>query len=141
MQVLVRSIIDEDPQRPIDESQLVWSDEEDDEKVDQMVVLINTNFVFTKSMFVGGVTKVDVDRMRESENLSSRLKKPKIQTPLNMSNDPSYIASLVIENVRPKFVAMEGTILRACERVDSFEGSIVGLVEAVLAKFKEEMLH
>ncbi|KAL0701480.1 hypothetical protein Bca4012_057602 [Brassica carinata] len=106
-----------------------------------MVVLINTNFVFTKSMFVGGVTKVEVDRMRESENLSSRLKKPKIQTPLNMSNDPSYIASLVIENVRPEFVAMEGTILRACERVDSVEGSIVGLVEAVLAKFKEEMLH
>ncbi|XP_018436588.1 uncharacterized protein LOC108808979 [Raphanus sativus] len=139
--VLVRSINDEDPLRPIDESQLVWSDEEDDEKVDEMVVLINNNFVFTKSMFVGGVTKVDVDRMRESENLSSKLKKPKIQPPLNMSNDPSYIASLVIENVRPEFVAMEGTILRACKRVDSVEGSIVGLVEGVLAKFKDEILH
>lgn len=63
-QVLVRSIIDQDPLRQIDESNLVWSNEEDDEKVDNMVYLINTNFQFTRSMFVGGATKLDVDRMR-----------------------------------------------------------------------------
>ncbi|KAG2330123.1 hypothetical protein Bca52824_001303 [Brassica carinata] len=99
--VLVRSIIDEDPLRPIEESQLVYSDEEDDEKVDNIVYLINTNFQFTKSMFVRGATKIDVERLRDSENISSKLKKPKKQPALSPSNGSGYIASLVIEKIKP----------------------------------------
>lgn len=69
-QVLVKSIIDEDPLRPIDVSTLDWSDEEDDDKVNNLVYLINTNFEFNKSMFVGGVAKLDVERMRELQNVT-----------------------------------------------------------------------
>ncbi|KAL0794669.1 hypothetical protein Bca101_066046 [Brassica carinata] len=139
--VLVRSIIDEDPLRPVDESEFVWSDEEEDEKVEHMVFLINNNFNFTKSMFVGGVSKLDVDRMRAAENVSSKLKKPKKQPAFSMSNDPGYIASIVIQNVKPQLQTMEGNILRASTRLDSIEGSLLGLVESVFAKFKEEMLE
>ncbi|KAG2322847.1 hypothetical protein Bca52824_016060 [Brassica carinata] len=139
--VLVRSIIDEDPLRPVDESEFVWSDEEDDEKVDHTVFLINNNFNFTKSMFVGGVSKLDVDRMRAAENVSSKLKKPKKQPAFSMSNDPGYIASIVIQNVKPQLQTMEGNILRASTRLDSIEGSLLGLVKSVFAKFKEEMLE
>lgn len=140
-QVFVRSIIDEDPLRPIDESNLVWSDEEDDEKVNNMVYLINTNFQFTKSMFVGGLSKLDVDRMRETDNLTSKAKKSKKLPVLNTSNDPGYIASLVIEKMKPEFQTMDGNIMQACRRVDSIEGSLVGLVHSVFGKLKEEMLE
>lgn len=139
--VFVRSIIDEDPLRPIDESNLVWSDEEDDEKVNNMVYLINTNFQFTKSMFVGGLSKLDVDRMRETDNLTSKAKKSKKLPVLNTSNDPGYIASLVIEKMKPEFQTMDGNIMQACRRVDSIEGSLVGLVHSVFGKLKEEMLE
>ncbi|XP_013668641.1 uncharacterized protein LOC106372932 [Brassica napus] len=139
--VFVRSIIDEDPLRPIDESNLVWFDEEDDEKVNNMVYLINTNFQFTKSMFVGGLSKLDVDRMRETDNLTSKAKKSKKLPVLTPSNDPGYIASLVIEKMKPEFQTMDGNIMQACRRVDSIEGSLVGLVHSVFGKLKEEMLE
>lgn len=96
-QVPVKSIIDEDPLRPIDESTLYWSDEEDDQKVNNLVYLLNTNFEFNMSMFVGGVTNLDVERMRELQNVTSKVKKSKKLSLLTLSNDPGYIASLVIE--------------------------------------------
>ncbi|KAL0759730.1 hypothetical protein Bca101_075880 [Brassica carinata] len=139
--VFFRSIIDEDPLRPIDESNLVWSDEEDDEKVNNMVYLINTNFQFTKSMFVGGLSKLDVDRRRETDNLTSKAKKSKKLPVLTPLNDPGYIASLVIEKMKPEFQTMDGNIMQACRRVDSIEGSLVGLVHSVFGKLKEEMLE
>ncbi|KAF2576078.1 hypothetical protein F2Q70_00004609 [Brassica cretica] len=138
--VLVRSIIDQDPLRPVEESNLGWSDEEEDEKVDNMVSLINTNFKFTRSMFVGGVTKLDVGRMSQSGNFTSKAMNSKKQLALSPSNDPGYIASLVIKKINPEFQTMDGNILEACNRVDSIEGSLVGLVHSVLGKFREEML-
>ncbi|KAL0722523.1 hypothetical protein Bca4012_037122 [Brassica carinata] len=36
---------------------------------------------------------------------------------------------------------MEGNILEVCKRVDSIEGSVLGLVQSVFPKFKEEMLQ
>lgn len=117
-----------------------WSDEEEDEKVDNMVSLINTNFKFTESMFVGGVTKLDVVRMSQSGNFTSKARSSKKQLALSPLNDPGYIASLVIEKIKPEFQTMDGNILEACKRVDSIEGSLVGLVHSVLGKFREEML-
>ncbi|CAG7905993.1 unnamed protein product [Brassica rapa] len=134
-------IIDQDPLRPVEESNLGWSDEEEDEKVDNMVSLINTKFKFTKSMFVGGVTKLDVVRMSQSGNFTTKAKISKKQLARTPSNDPGYIASLVIEKIKPEFQTMDGNILEACKRVDSIEGSLVGLVHSVLEKFRDEMLE
>ncbi|XP_013589634.1 PREDICTED: uncharacterized protein LOC106298085 [Brassica oleracea var. oleracea] len=139
--VIVRSIIDQDPLRPVDESNLVWSDDEEDEKVDNMVSLINTNFQFTSSMFVGGLTKLEVERMRECENVNSKGKKSKKHSLATSSTDPSYIASVVIEKIKPELQTVDGNIVEACRRVDAIEGSMVGLVQSVLAKFKDEMLE
>ncbi|RID40842.1 hypothetical protein BRARA_J00854 [Brassica rapa] len=139
--VLVRSIIDQDPVRPVEESDLGWSDEEEDEKVDNMVSLINSKFKFTKSMFVGGLTKLDVVRMSQSGNFTTKSKNSKKQLPRTPSNDPGYIASLVIEKIKPEFQTMDRNILEACKRVDSIEGSLVGLVHSVLEKFRDEMLE
>ncbi|KAG5400463.1 hypothetical protein IGI04_015070 [Brassica rapa subsp. trilocularis] len=127
--VLVRSIIDS------------AGPEFYDEKVDNMVSLINTKFKFTKSMFVGGVTKLDVVRMSQSGNFTTKAKISKKQLARTPSNDPGYIASLVIEKIKPEFQTMDGNILEACKRVDSIEGSLVGLVHSVLEKFRDEMLE
>lgn len=140
-QVLVKSIIEQDPLRPIDESELVWSDEEEDEKVYNLIFLINTNYRFTNSNFKGGLTRLDVDRMRTSETGSSKLKKPKKHHGFISANDPGYIASVVIEKIKPEFQTMEGNILEVCKRVDCIEGSVLGLVQSVFPKFKEEMLQ
>ncbi|KAL0864187.1 hypothetical protein Bca101_043305 [Brassica carinata] len=138
--VLVRSIIEEDPLRPIDASQLVYSDEEDDDKVDNLVYLINTNFQFPKSIYVGGATKIDIDRMRDAVKVGSHLKKSKKPVVSPPQNDPGYIASLVIQNFKPEIQTMRGNIYEACQRVDSIEGSVPVLVHSVFEKLKEDLL-
>ncbi|CAH8370083.1 unnamed protein product [Eruca vesicaria subsp. sativa] len=42
--------------------------------------------------------------------------------------------------MRPEFRRLEGDILEASRRLDLMEGSLVGVVESILAKFKEEMV-
>lgn len=48
----------------MEEASLGWSDDEDDEKVDNMVKLINEDFNFCKKIFRGGLTPGDLNRMR-----------------------------------------------------------------------------
>ncbi|CAN6869667.1 unnamed protein product [Brassica oleracea] len=63
--ILVRSIIPEDPDRPIVAANLVWADEVVDVKVKNLLKLITQRHLFTAEMFKGGATKLDVKRMRE----------------------------------------------------------------------------
>ncbi|KAF3503408.1 hypothetical protein F2Q69_00044219 [Brassica cretica] len=72
--VLLWSILPQDPARPVDESVLVWPDEVVDIKVAYMLSCISANHVFTKNMFRGGVTKGDVERMREKAKAGGRKK-------------------------------------------------------------------
>ena len=65
LQVVVRSIIPEDPDRPIIAESLQWEDEVMDVKVDNLLKLIAQGYSFTAEMFKGGATKADVQRMRE----------------------------------------------------------------------------
>ncbi|CDY54354.1 BnaC06g07380D [Brassica napus] len=48
--VVVRSILSQDSDRPVDEASVLWSDEEEDETVDNMVELINSNYTFVHSI-------------------------------------------------------------------------------------------
>ncbi|CAF1717282.1 unnamed protein product [Brassica oleracea] len=50
-EVVVKSIIPQDPQRPVDESVFVWTDEVFDKKVENLVKLICDNFVFAKDIY------------------------------------------------------------------------------------------
>ncbi|KAH0914632.1 hypothetical protein HID58_029078 [Brassica napus] len=110
--VLVHSLLLEDPERPIDESTLVWSDEEHDETVENMIDLINVNYQFSTSHFVGGVSRSEVDRLREASSVSSKSKKPKKPVSVPQSNDAGYIADL---------------------------GKVIGIVNCVLSNFKDEI--
>ena len=69
----MNSIIPQDPQRPVNESVLVWTDELFDIKVENLMKLIYQNFVFAKDMFKGGATKSDVEKMWEqSKNVGKK---------------------------------------------------------------------
>ncbi|KAF2538388.1 hypothetical protein F2Q70_00004300 [Brassica cretica] len=63
---MVTSIIPPDPVRPVNESLVKWSDDVVDAKVENLVRIISRNQVIRKEMIRGGVSKVDVDRMREN---------------------------------------------------------------------------
>ena len=65
VQVLVRSIIPEDPDRPIVGDTLLWADEVINVKVDNLLKPIAEGYSFTAEMLKGGATKVDIERMRE----------------------------------------------------------------------------
>ncbi|KAH0914458.1 LOW QUALITY PROTEIN: hypothetical protein HID58_028904 [Brassica napus] len=62
-EVLVRSIIPQDPKRLVDESLFVLADEVTDIKVEKLLSFIHANDVFSKDMFKGGKTKFDVEKM------------------------------------------------------------------------------
>lgn len=73
----VKNVINLDPTRPIVESTLVWSDELANKKFDNLLALIYQNPVYSNEMFKGGVTKIDVERMREEAKVHAREKKTK----------------------------------------------------------------
>ncbi|KAL0854167.1 hypothetical protein Bca101_059319 [Brassica carinata] len=136
---IVRSIILEDPERPIDESSVTWSDEEEDETVSNMVDLINADFCFRHSMFVGGITKRDVDRIRESLKPSVKTKKSK-QSSSPVDVDTGCIASVVMEQVSPQLCVMETNIKEAMKKIDFIESSVTAIVESMLKKFKDDLV-
>ncbi|KAF8084354.1 hypothetical protein N665_0721s0011 [Sinapis alba] len=72
-EAIVRCIIPSDPQQPIDESILTRLDEVPDIKVDNLLKLVNANHCFVKTMFTGGLTKLEVDRLRVKENVASTI--------------------------------------------------------------------
>ncbi|VVB04879.1 unnamed protein product [Arabis nemorensis] len=78
MQTLVNSIIADDGDTNFDETELLWSDDEEDVKVSNMLQLINKEHNFCSSMFSGGATKADVIRMnKETKEKYAKAKQKK----------------------------------------------------------------
>lgn len=65
----VTSIIPHEGDFELDEAQLCFSDDEDNERVDKMVSSINNVTRFSNHMFKGGASKADVERMRDRETV------------------------------------------------------------------------
>ncbi|KAH0926488.1 hypothetical protein HID58_018744 [Brassica napus] len=115
--VIVDSILVEDPLRPIDEANLVRSDEEHDSRVDNMSECIRRNYQFNNSC----------KRSKKVISPSSDV-------------EESYIVDLVLETIKPQIDIIECNITVASSRLDAIEGNVRVQVEALLGKFKEEML-
>lgn len=135
----MHNLLLEDPERPIDESTLVWSDEEHDETVENMVDLINLNYQFTASHFIGGVSRSEVDRLREASSVSSKSKKPKKPVLVPQSNDAGYIADLVIERLKPQLQNFDNRLQQFSTSGELIEGKVIGIVKCVLSNFKDEI--
>ncbi|KAF3488516.1 hypothetical protein F2Q69_00055500 [Brassica cretica] len=138
--VVVTSIL-EDLERRLDDSALTWSDEEDDDTVDNMVDLINANHSFQLSLYVGGLTKADVDRMREASPPATKAKRSRKHLKNPLSDDQTSIASFVIGKVQPQLDVMGNTIKQSSSTLASIEGTVITRVESVLKKFKAECLR
>ncbi|KAH0926306.1 hypothetical protein HID58_018562, partial [Brassica napus] len=126
--VHVNCLIPADSTRTIDELDLVWSDEEEDSKVDTLLARINRNHKFTNSLFRGGLSHTDVERLREAGKSTSKSRKA------------TYIQGHV-QHVEPGTVAenFEKKINVASSTVAGIEGKVVLRVEDMLLKFKSEM--
>ncbi|CAN6925238.1 unnamed protein product, partial [Brassica oleracea] len=147
--VLVRSIIPQDPARLVDEFVLVWSDEVVDIKVSFMFTCINDNHVFTKNMFRGGVTKADVERMREKAKTAGKKKglpKKAKDPPVGME-DESIITSIVNVILRPELNRIDGDIADVVSSLKEvsvesvgYEKKVIAIVEGMFQSFKTEMM-
>ncbi|KAH0900597.1 hypothetical protein HID58_040100 [Brassica napus] len=148
-EVMVRSIIPQDPARPVDESVLVWSDEVDDAKVSFMLCCINDNHIFTKDMFRGGVTKADVERMREKAKTAGKKKgiPRKDKAPPVCLEGDIRITSIVNAILRPEVNRIDGNIADVVSSVKEVsaqsvgcENKVIAIVEGMLQSFKTEMM-
>ncbi|CAN6851704.1 unnamed protein product [Brassica oleracea] len=138
--VIVDSFLVEDPLRPIDEANLVRSDEEHDSRVDNMSECIRRKYQFNNSYFHGGLRKIDVARLRLNLKSAGRCKRSKKVISPSSDVEASYIVDLVLETIKPQIDIMEYNIKVASSRLDAIEENVRVQVEALLGKFKEEML-
>ncbi|KAH0907031.1 hypothetical protein HID58_038858 [Brassica napus] len=144
-EVYVKSIIDQDPERLVDESTLTWSDDEEDEQVDNVLKLIEQNHKFCGSMFKGGATKADVEKMRAGAKARGKEKKTRKQPVTSITVEPDNNASNLFDKIKPELLRIDGNVsstMTAVKDVNTglglLHGSIVGQVEVWLGKFKEE---
>ncbi|CAN7070614.1 unnamed protein product [Brassica oleracea var. botrytis] len=151
-EVLVMSIIPQDPLHPVDESILVVKDDVEDTKVDNLLKLIHANHCFSKSMFKGGLTKQEVERMRESAKVAAKRKQPTSkQTTMKETTagviDESTIKPIVLAVMKPEISKIDvsiASIIRSVKEVSSSaalqQAIVLGAVDAMLVAFKQEIM-
>ncbi|CAG7909098.1 unnamed protein product [Brassica rapa] len=138
--VIVHSILVQDPERPIDEAILVRHDEVHDSRVDNLVEAIRRNYQFNNSCFRGGIRKIDVVHMREKVKSSAKCKRPKKGITTSSEAENSVIVDLVLDKIKPQIDVLESNIKIGSSSVDAIEGGVRKQVETLLGKFKGEML-
>ena len=106
----MNSIILQDPQRPVNESVLVWTDELFDIKVENLMKLIYQNFVFAKDMFKGGATKPDVEKMWEESKNVGKKKQIQQKETQSVGADEDKLASVVLALLKPEIKRIDGNV-------------------------------
>ncbi|WZZ08337.1 hypothetical protein YC2023_094258 [Brassica napus] len=142
IEVLVRSIIPQDPKRLVDESLFVLADEVTDIKVEKLLRFIHANDVFSKDMFKGGETKFDVEKMREQSKAAAKKKQPiNKQTP-TVVFDEARVSSIFISVLKPKLHRVDGNVASALATVKysafAYKDYDVAAMEAMFKAFKAE---
>ena len=148
LQVYVKSIIDEDPSRPLDESTLGWSDDVEDVGVDNLVKLINEGYMFSASMFKGGATKSDVERMREDAKVRGKEKKSGKAPvkPTGVDGGNCEVAAVLMDMIKPDLDRIDGNVSSTMRAVDDmitkigvWHGAIKTEVGEWMGKIKEDI--
>ncbi|RID46158.1 hypothetical protein BRARA_I02839 [Brassica rapa] len=146
--VIVRSIIPEDPDRPLIPANLVWADEVLDVKVENLLKLIAQSHPFTAEMFKGGATKLDVERMRELGRAGGKQKrKTKTQTNTETVED-KRIAAIVLSMLKPEVERVEANVAKAVSMAEdtatkfaSFDTTVMVSIQNLLNNFKDEVIR
>lgn len=137
---------------------LLWDDEVEDDTVDNMVRLIQESKEFNKSMFVGGLTGVDLARIRadkkqkekeakeKKEDKEKRDRENQPESPemdASEVGDHNHIANLVASLVKPNIensVASEAgklevKLVKAIQdELQKLQGAVVKSITDLLAK-------
>ncbi|KAJ0245552.1 Ulp1 protease family [Hirschfeldia incana] len=138
---VVDSLLDEEPLEGLDVENVIYSDEEEDPRVDNLVDGIRRKTPYTYDSFQGGLKHVDVVCMRHSSKRSGKSKKSYVPMSNGECSDASYIAAIVIEKIQPQFDYLDKYVKGACSTMAEMEGSILTKVESVLSKFTEDLSH
>ena len=112
-QVVVRSIIPEDPDRPILADTLQWADEVMDQKVDNLLRLVNEGYSFTAEMFKGGATKVDVERMRVIPADGGKRKRKTKPVKQKETEEEKRIAAIVLSMLQSEVERVDANVANA----------------------------
>ncbi|CAN7111890.1 unnamed protein product [Brassica rapa subsp. narinosa] len=148
LQVVVRSIIPDDPDRPIIAESLQWEDEVMDVKVDNLLKLIAEGYSFTAEMFKGGATKADVQRMREIHAEGGKRKRKSIPVKEKETDEEKRIASIVSSMLQSEFERVDASVANAVSlsdktaaEVEALERRIMVSIKNELQNFKEEVIR
>ncbi|KAF8093509.1 hypothetical protein N665_0383s0136 [Sinapis alba] len=93
-------------------TEFVWSDDEEDSAVDNLLKLIEQQYPFSHSCFTGGVTKLDVIRLREEAKaggLHRKTTKAKqgISTQIPVGFDVEFVGDVVKDKLKEDFKRLE----------------------------------
>lgn len=145
---MVRSIIPDDPDRPIDNVILVWADEVCDVKVDNLLKLLAEGYSFTATMFKGGATKLDVERLRDIAKEVGKKKRKNNPVTHKETDDDNRIAGIVMSILKTELQRVDANVAKAVSvaektavQVDSLETTIMVSVNNQLQTFKDDIMR
>ncbi|WZZ20695.1 hypothetical protein YC2023_122082 [Brassica napus] len=139
--VAVHSIIVEEKEHFKASPDLGWSDDEEDPIVDNLMSLLEQQFPFNKSSFTGGVTKLEVNRMREgakTEAINRKTVKPKQtkQTTTSEVIDVESVASMVRDKVREDLSRIERKLSTLSESFITFQTNVLESIQQLVRKLE-----
>ncbi|KAL0774852.1 hypothetical protein Bca101_040004 [Brassica carinata] len=140
-EVAVHSIIVEDKEHFKASPDLGWSDDEEDPIVDNLMSLLEQQFPFNKSSFTGGVTKLEVNRLREdakTEAINRKTVKPKQtkQTTTSEVIDVESVASMVRDKVREDLSRIERQLSTLSESFITFQTNVLESIQQLVRKLE-----
>ncbi|XP_048598062.1 uncharacterized protein LOC106430637 [Brassica napus] len=140
-EVAVHSIIVEEKEHFKASPDLGWSDDEEDPIVDNLMSLLEQQFPFNKSSFTGGVTKLEVNRMREgakTEAINRKTVKPKQtkQTTTSEVIDVESVASMVRDKVREDLSRIERKLSTLSESFITFQTNVLESIQQLVRKLE-----
>ncbi|KAJ4904656.1 Uncharacterized protein Rs2_18607 [Raphanus sativus] len=146
-EAVVNSIIPEDPHRPLNDSVLGWPDEVFDIKVDNLLKLIFQKFVFSKDMFKGGVTKSDVEKMREDSKPNGKKKQTRGKEKQSIEAEEDKISPIVLSLLKPELQRIEGKVSSGIDSMKQlalssvqYKDDVLATVSGMIKQMKSEIL-
>uniref|UniRef100_M4DEY8 Uncharacterized protein n=1 Tax=Brassica campestris TaxID=3711 RepID=M4DEY8_BRACM len=139
--VVVNCIIPQDPQRPVNESVLVWTDELFDIKVENLMKLIYQNFVFAKDMFKGGATKSNVEKMWEESKNVGKKKQIRLKETQSIGADEDKLASVVLALLKPEIKRIDGNVSVGTASMKELVSSSLQYKDDVIATVSGALCH
>ncbi|KAF8111929.1 hypothetical protein N665_0071s0068 [Sinapis alba] len=143
-QAQVCSIISHSASEIHNSPELEWSDDEEDAKVENMVALIQQRFHFSTANFCGGLSKLELNRLREeakAESLNRKSSKTKTSNSASVQDglDSGFVATIVKDCVQENCFRIASQITILQEAFDSFQSLVLSNMKDMFDKLDENV--